>query len=197
MRPLIGIPLIVALALAAATATASAADNAQGGSLSIESARGSVQLRGRGVLIVRIARGAAQVVDQSPADQWSPMVNGAAARGRSVNVRGTDINLYLLGGRFKLLVRGEGVSVSVRGEGQVVMDGDPDASGVAGVVRVGDEPERIVGDEFLRFGFGTAGSTGLTAGAAVGSTQPGADKSGSDKSGSSRSGEDDSRSKER
>jgi hypothetical protein len=71
------------------------------------------------------------------------------------------------------------------------MDGDPDASGTAGVLRVADEPERVVGDELVRFAFGTAGSSGLTPAVA-----PGSGKSGTDKGPNPRGGEDDSRSKE-
>ena len=53
------------------------------GSLSVEDARGTVVLKGKGIVIGRLERGEVEIVDLTPLDQWSPRVNGVP-RGRTV-----------------------------------------------------------------------------------------------------------------
>ena len=84
------------------------------GSLSIEEGRGTVTLRGKGIVIGRLERGEIQIVDQSPLDQWSPRVNGVP-RGRTVWLRGKDVNFYVPGGRYKITVTGTGYSALMDG----------------------------------------------------------------------------------
>jgi len=105
--------------------------------LSIEAARGTITLRGSGVLIGRIERGDVQIVDQSPLDQWSPRINGVP-RGKVVWTRGKDLNIYVPGGRYKVVVKGEGIAISARGHGVVTLEGRPDPVGAAGTYSVGD-----------------------------------------------------------
>ena len=124
--------VLLALAVPAAFAAASPA-----GSLSIEDARGSIVLKGKGIVIGRLDQGEVRIVDLSPSDQWSPRVNGVP-RGRTVWLRGKDVNFYIPGGRYRITVRGEGLSVSARGQGSVTLIGNPDASGVTGTYAVGD-----------------------------------------------------------
>ena len=108
------------------------------GSLSIEDGRGSVVLRGKGIVIGRLERGEIQIVDQSPLDQWSPRLNGVP-RGRTVWTRSKDINFYIPGGRYKITVTGTGFSISARGQGTAALDGVADAAGVTGTYAVGDD----------------------------------------------------------
>ena len=54
--------------------------------------------------------------DLTPLDQWSPRVNGVP-RGKTVWLRGKDVNFYVPGGKYRLTVRGEGFSISARGQG--------------------------------------------------------------------------------
>ena len=96
------------------------------GSLSIEDGRGSVVLKGRGIVIGRLEKGDIQIVDLTPLDQWSPRVNGVP-RGRTVWTRGKDINFYVPGGRYRITVHGEGFSISARGQGMASLDGSADA----------------------------------------------------------------------
>jgi hypothetical protein len=107
------------------------------GSLSIEAGRGTVVLKGKGIVIGRLDRGEVQIVDLSPTDQWSPRVNGVP-RGKTVWLRGKDVNFYVPGGRYKITVRGDGFSVSARGQGSASLNGRPDASGASGTYAVGD-----------------------------------------------------------
>lgn len=104
---------------------------------SIEDARGVVTIRGNGIVIGRLDQGEIQVVDLTPLDQWSPRVNGVP-RGRTVWTRGKDVNFYVPGGRYRIKVRGEGFSISARGQGYVLLDGNPDLTGATGTYAVGD-----------------------------------------------------------
>ncbi|MCZ7587560.1 MAG: hypothetical protein M5U27_01580 [Gaiella sp.] len=125
--------VLLALAVPAAFGAASPA-----GSLSIEDGRGSIVLKGKGIVIGRLQQGEVRIVDLSPLDQWSPRVNGVP-RGRTVWLRGKDVNFYIPGGRYRITVRGDGFSVSARGQGSVTLLGNPDASGATGTFAVGDE----------------------------------------------------------
>ena len=129
------LPIILAVLAIAVPAGFSAAEPL--GSLSIEDGRGSVVLKGKGIVIGRLDRGELQIVDLSPTDQWSPRVNGVP-RGRTVWTRGKDINFYVPGGRYKITVRGEGISISARGQGSASLNGRPDATGATGSYAVGD-----------------------------------------------------------
>ena len=124
--------MLLALAVPAAFAGTSPA-----GSLSIEDGRGSVVVKGKGIVIGRLDKGEVQIVDLSPLDPWSPRVNGVP-RGRTVWLRGKDVNFYVPGGRYRITVRGDGFSISARGQGTASFSGRPDVSGVTGTYAVGD-----------------------------------------------------------
>lgn len=150
------LPLALLLVAAApALAGGDAQDNAVPGTLAIEAGSGVFQIKGRGVVIGRVERGWIQVVDASPADPWSPRVNGVP-RGRSYVYRGTDVNFIIPGGRFKILIRGEGISISARGDGLVQVDGDASLPGAlaVGTIQVGDGPAREIPDQPVRVTFG-------------------------------------------
>jgi hypothetical protein len=124
---------------------------------SVEDARGVVTIRGTGIVIGRLDKGEIQVVDLSPLDQWSPRVNGVP-RGRTVWTRGKDVNFYIPGGRYRITVRGEGFSISARGQGTVTLDGNPDVTGATGTYAIGDlDPVPLpVGAEHVTFGSSVA-----------------------------------------
>ena len=147
--------VIVSLLAIAVPATQAAAPPAE--TFSIEDARGVVTVRGAGIVIGRLERGEIQVVDLTPLDQWSPRVNGVP-RGKTVWTRGKDVNFYIPGGRYRLTVRGEGFSISARGQGLAVLDGNPDVNGATGSYAVGDlEPVPLPdGPEQVVFGAPTA-----------------------------------------
>ncbi len=123
------------------------------GSLSIEEGRGTVMLRGKGIVIGRLERGEVQIVDQSPLDQWSPRVNGVP-RGRTVWLRGKDVNFYVPGGRYKITVTGTGFSISARGQGAATIDGTADLTGATGTYAVGDGVPAPIPDEPLTIQYG-------------------------------------------
>lgn len=153
---------LVMLALAV-PASFAAVDPA--GSLSIENGRGTVVLKGKGIVIGRVERGEVQITDLSPTDQWSPRINGVP-RGRTVWTRSKDINFYVPGGRYKITVHGDGVSISARGQGLAGLDGDADAAGSTGTFAVGDSPLVALPPslEYVQFGPPETATQGTKAG---------------------------------
>jgi hypothetical protein len=154
MRAVLLSALVIALAVPVGWAAASPV-----GTLSIESGRGTVVLTGKGIVIGRLDKGDLKIVDLSPLDQWSPRVNGVP-RGKTVGLRGKDVNFYVPGGRYRITVRGEGFSISARGQGVVVMTGSPDAAGATGTYAVGDAGPSAIPSDAQTVSFGASASEG-------------------------------------
>jgi hypothetical protein len=137
MRKALVFLLVVALA---APVVAVAAKRPQG-SLSIEGGRGVVTVKGQGGVLGKV-RGSVRIVDLTPTDRWRPLVNGVVVR-RAVWVSGAEVSFRILGGKFKIQIRGEAVSVSARGVGQAVLKGEPDALGQTGVFATGENADCV------------------------------------------------------
>jgi hypothetical protein len=144
---------ILALAFVLAAPVAVAAQRAPSGSLSIQDGRGVIEIRGQGALIGRVDRGTLQIVDISSRDRWSPRVNGVP-RGRVVGTRGQNIGFFIPGGKYRVIVKGEGISISARGIGTATLEGDPDPAGLTGEYAVGDDDLLPLPDEELTITFG-------------------------------------------
>ena len=125
---------VLALALSAATATGAA--RAPGGSLSIVGGRGAIQITGNKALIGTIEKGSLKITDLTPSDGSSPFVNGVP-RGKDVWLRGQNIRFRILKGHYRIVARGDGISISAYGNGTAVLDGDPDQGGATGLFAVG------------------------------------------------------------
>ena len=100
------------------------------GELSLERGRGSAVLEMRGVVLGRLTSGTLRVTDLTPRDRFAETVVRAqgdvrAVGPRTVLYRGQGIRFKLLGGRYRIVIRGTGMSVSAVGRGEVVLDGDP------------------------------------------------------------------------
>ena len=128
---------LLSLVVLAVTAPLGWAAASPAGSLSIEDGRGTATLKGKGIVIGRLERGEVQITDLSPLDQWSPRVYGVP-RGKTVWLRGKDVNFYIPGGRYRITVSGAGFSISARGQGVATIDGTPDLTGATGMYAVGD-----------------------------------------------------------
>ena len=128
---------------------------ATGSSLLIEDGRGVVVVKGKGVLIGHIDKGSLEITDLTPSDQWSPYVNGVP-RGKVVWIRANkvSINFRVPGGRYRIVARGEGISISARGTGQSTIDPDPDPVGEAGRYSVGDAALQELPADPVRLSFG-------------------------------------------
>ena len=134
------------------------------GTLSIESGRGTAVLTGKGIVIGRLDKGDLKIVDLSPTDQWSPRVNGVP-RGKTVWLRSKNVNFYVPGGRYKITVRGEGFSVSARGQGSVTLTGNPDPTGATGTYAIGDATPSAIPSvsQSVPYGAGATEGTGAKA----------------------------------
>jgi hypothetical protein len=160
MRLAILSALVLVLAVPAGRAAATPA-----GTLSVENGRGSVVLSGKGIVIGRLDKGDLKIVDLSPVDQWSPRINGVP-RGKTVWLRGKDVNFYVPGGRYRITVRGDGFSISARGQGTATFEGNPDPTGDTGTFAVGDAaPSPIPSAALVSFGSAAGDAAGSKAGA--------------------------------
>jgi hypothetical protein len=144
---------ILALAFVLAVPAGLAAQRAPSGSLSIQDGRGTIEIKGQGALVGRLDRGTLTIVDVTNRDRWSPRVNGVP-RGRVVGTRGQDIGFFIPGGRYRLIVKGDGISISARGTGVVTFTGDPDPAGLTGEFAVGDDELLPIPDDELVVTFG-------------------------------------------
>ena len=142
MRTLLATLLVLALA---APAAALAAKRPGTGSLSIEGGRGLITIKAQGGALGKV-RGAVLITDLTPNDKWRPIVNGVTVPG-AVWVRARELSFRILGGRFKIQIRGEGVSVSVRGVGHAVLRGQPDPLGQTGIYATGESADCVAEPE--------------------------------------------------
>lgn len=153
---------LILLVLTVSVGMATAAAQAPGGSLEIKEGRGSFQITGKGVIVGRVDKGTLKIVDLTPADQWSPWVNGVP-RGKNFWIKGRNITFRISAGRYKVVASGDGVSVSARGTGTAILDGDPDPVGDSGSFRVGDAQAAPVPDEPVKASYGTGNATASSA----------------------------------
>jgi hypothetical protein len=134
MRPMRNAAFIVLLAgLLVAPAAASLAARSGDERLSISDARGLVWIEARGALIGRLDKGQIPVTDLTPLDANDPVVYGCEEvwfRGPADICRGEDIRFRLIGGRWRINIRGAGIDVSAAARGRVLLDGEGMRTGV-------------------------------------------------------------------
>jgi hypothetical protein len=124
--------ILFVCAIASAVALAGLATAATPGSgvLSVEHGRGTITVDIRGSLLGRLTTGTLRVTDLTPRDPFVPTVVGRKLTStrlgpRTVLYRGQGLRFRTLGGRYRIVIRGSGISVSAVGRGAVVLDGDP------------------------------------------------------------------------
>jgi hypothetical protein len=113
--------------LAAATAAWAAEPTA--GTLSVERGRGSVMIDLKGSVVGRIAGGSLRVTDHTPNDRYAAVVYGRKLTQervgpRTVLYRGAGLRFRMLGGGYRIVLRGAGITVSAVGRGTVVLDAE-------------------------------------------------------------------------
>jgi hypothetical protein len=130
MRSLIFLACTFAVAaVLVATAGASGTVN---GTLSVAEGRGAVGVDLRGSVIGRLGNGTLRVIDLTPRDRFGEIVFGRdlveEERGpRTVLYRGQGIRFRMLGGAYRVTVRGRGIDLAAVGRGLVSLDGEPRA----------------------------------------------------------------------
>jgi hypothetical protein len=127
-RPLI---LLVCAAFAL-PAAALAATNIGEGTLSVEEGRGTVTIVARGGFIGRIAAGTVTIHDLTPDDEHESFVFGDDRPVRFVGETGIQrggvgLRFRLAGGRYRLVVQGRGIDLSVVGKGVGTIRSDGEA----------------------------------------------------------------------
>jgi hypothetical protein len=118
--------ICVLVGLLAVPAVAYAVELAEG-RLSVSEGRGLVSMTGRGAMIGRLDKGTVTVTDLSPIDANEPLVFGCHLeefRGAATVCRGENIRFRLIGGSWRVVVRGSGIDLSAAGRGTVRLDGD-------------------------------------------------------------------------
>ena len=128
--------LVVLLCAIAALTAAVAAWAAQptAGTLSVERGRGAVMIDLKGSVVGRITSGTLRVTDHTPNDRYAAVVSGKKLTQerlgpRTILYRGQGLRFRMLGGGYRMVARGSGITVSAVGRGVVVLDGDPRYAG--------------------------------------------------------------------
>ena len=130
MRSLIFLACTFAVAaVLVATAGASGTVN---GTLSVAEGRGMVGVDLSGSVIGRLGNGTMRVTDLTPRDRFGEIVRGRdlveeTINPRTVLYRGQAIRFRMLGGAYRVTLRGRGIDLAVVGRGLVWLDGDPRA----------------------------------------------------------------------
>jgi hypothetical protein len=124
-RILLSLTLLVALAMPAGSAARVRTPN--DGTLSVREARGTIILQGRGAVIGSIGRGSVTINDPVDGDGTGPIVRGDEwSKERSETTTtwgGTGVRFRIIGGTFKVVVKGRGINLSMVGKGNVTLKG--------------------------------------------------------------------------
>jgi hypothetical protein len=126
MRRLLTFVLLAgALALPAGSAARSLA--AADGTLSVKDARGVITIQGRGGVIGSLGKGSVLINDPVDGDGTGPIVTGDDWSKDKTDTAtvwgGTKVRFRIIGGTFKVVVRGRGINLSFVGTGNVIVNG--------------------------------------------------------------------------
>jgi hypothetical protein len=125
MRALLTFAMLAALALPAASAARD--QGANDGTLSVRDARGTVTISVRGGVIGSFARGSVRISDPVDGDGTGPIVTGDEwSNERDATTTtwgGTRVRFRIIGGAFRIVVKGRGINLSLVGKGNVTLDG--------------------------------------------------------------------------
>jgi hypothetical protein len=160
--------LACTLAIAAALAATAGASGTVNGTLSVGEGRGDVRIDLRGSVIGRLGNGTLRVTDLTPRDPFGEIVHGRdlveeSLGPRTAVYRGQAIRFRMLGGAYRVVLRGRGIDLAAVGRGLVWLDGDPrpldESTGLYSVTGVdcGIEPLLCtpLPDELARFTIGS------------------------------------------
>src|SRR5881628_2142566 len=125
MRRLLTFAMLAALALPAASAARS--QGASDGTLSVRDGRGTITISARGGVIGSFARGSVTINDPVDGDGTGPIVTGDEwSKDRDATTTtwgGTKVRFRIIGGSFRIVVRGRGINLSLVGRGNVTLTG--------------------------------------------------------------------------
>jgi hypothetical protein len=125
MRRLLTFAMLIALAVPASSAARERSPN--DGTLSVRDARGTIILNARGGLIGSFAYGSVRIVDPVEGDGTGPIVSGDEFRKeideKTDIYRGTKVRFRIIGGAFRVVIKGRGINLSLVGKGNVTLNG--------------------------------------------------------------------------
>jgi hypothetical protein len=97
------------------------------GTLSVQGAKGIIQIAARGTFIGRVKQGQVLVIDRNPNDGSVEIVRGGRVRQLTETRewhQGRNIRFRLSGGLYRLKIQGRGINLAAVGHGSVTLDGD-------------------------------------------------------------------------
>src|SRR5712691_6125458 len=125
MRRLLTFAMLLALVLPAASAARTRAPS--DGTLSVKEARGTILISARGGVIGSFAQGKVTIVDPVEGDGTGPVVTGDDwSKSRDVTTTtwgGSKVRFRIIGGSFRIVVKGRGINLSLVGTGKVTLSG--------------------------------------------------------------------------
>ena len=135
MRKTFFILALLALALPVAGLSALSAQRAGEGTLSVEDGRGVITVQARGGVIGRLDRGSVTIFDLTPEDANDQYVFGddqpvQLVGETGIRYSGAGLRYRLIGGRFRIVINGRGIDLSVVGKGNGAIRGESDEPGV-------------------------------------------------------------------
>jgi hypothetical protein len=154
-RFLVFLALLAALALPVSLAAATPAD----GTLSVKRGRGTVVLKLKGTVIGRFKKGRVQIWDFRPFDDNVPHITGCKPRRPTLNLTvctGRNVGFRVDERRYKVVVRGNGISISAVARGAVVVDGGGENGLPDGVMSIDDAAYQSLPDFATTFYLGTS-----------------------------------------
>ena len=106
------------------------------GTLSVDGGKGVVMIDFRGSALGKLANGSLRVTDQTPNDRYTALVVGKKLTQERLGpkttiYRGQGLRFRMVGGGYRMLARGSGITLSAVGRGVVLLDGDPKFTGDA------------------------------------------------------------------
>jgi hypothetical protein len=119
---------VLAAALAAPAAATARPHGSNDGTLSVHDGRGVITIQARGGVIGSFARGSVTISDPIDGDGTGPIVTGddfpPIERDENTTTwRGTRVRFRIIGGTFKVRVRGSGINLSFVGRGTITLNG--------------------------------------------------------------------------
>jgi hypothetical protein len=120
---------VLALALALPAGVAARTRNSTDGTLSVKDARGVITIQGpaRGGVIGSFVKGSVTINDPIDGDGTGPIVTGDDWSKEKTDTAtqwgGTRVRFRIIGGTFRVVVRGRGINLSFVGKGNVILNG--------------------------------------------------------------------------
>ncbi|HUF01998.1 MAG TPA: hypothetical protein VMN35_06205 [Gaiellaceae bacterium] len=121
--------LVASIITAGAIVCSAGAASPNAGELSVERGKGVVVLEIRGSVLGRLTAGTLRVIDTTPRDPYAALVTGRRVTferlgPRVILYRGLGLRFRMVGGGYRIVARGTGISISAVGRGFVTLDGE-------------------------------------------------------------------------